>query len=177
MKLSEQALSRFTIQHKMIRTYIDGLPPEAIYQRYNPDLWSIHETIAYLCRYQYVFLSRINKICTEFDPFFERYEPETDPELPFTIARTTGSLLHEIDRIRMDLVHFLKELPEHYDSRIGSHAILGTMKLSQWLEFFLLHESSQLFKIFKLSGTFFSSYMQNKIARMPFLLNRIDEIA
>lgn len=178
MEIPAQTLNRFSSQHKIIKYYIDGLPPEAIYKRLTPDKWAIHEIIAYMCRYQYIFLNRIKAITSEINPFFEVYKPEEDPEFSFTVAKTTGSLLHEIYRVRQNLVDLLENLQENQASRVGTHAILGKMSLFQWVEFFLLHESNQLFKIFKTAGSFWSfGINQDNIINMPRIANQVDELA
>lgn len=178
MRLSDQAISRFSSQHKIIKQYIDHLPPEALHKRFNSGRWSIHDTIAYLCRYQYVFLNRINLLCNSVDPYFEMYQSHTDPEFQFTAARSTGALLHEIYRIREHMIQLFKKLPENYGCRLGIHAVLGKMNLSQWLELFLLHETTQLFKIFKMAGRLSSSELkQDNVIQMPWLQQKIDEIA
>ena len=178
MNLSKQAINRFSSQHKIIKQYIDGLPPEALFNNFDSGLWSIHETIAYLCRYQYEFLNRINLICNNVNPYFPKYDVCNDREFKFTVARSTGALLHEIYRIRQHMVQLLKTLPENYGSRTGTHAVLGKMNLNQWLEFFLLHEMMQLFKIFKLSERFQTSEITpDHVIPMPWLQERMDEIA
>lgn len=179
MKLSEQSLDRFNNQHKCIKSYIDQLPPEAIYNRLNADKFSIHETIAYLTRYHHIFIDRLLQMKQEINPFFEIYRPEEDAEFAFTSAKTTGSLLHELYRLRSDLLLMMEDFPEEFSSRIGTHAVLGKMNIHQWIEFFLLHESAQLFKIFKLAGCFWSMGINNndRIIYLPRLSNYIDEIA
>jgi DinB superfamily len=169
MGLHEQTINRLCNQYKIIRHYIDDLPPQAIVTRFNPDKWSIHETIAYLSRYHYVFMNRIKDIRTQVNPFFEVYDPEQDPEFRFTTAHSTGSLLHEIDRLRTNLKHDLEIIPVCECSRVGTHAVLGKMNLCQWLEFFLLHESNQLYKIFRLATSFWSNaYIdQGNVITMP----------
>ena len=87
-------------------------------------------------------------------------------------------MLHEIYRVRQELIDQLEKLNENYGSRIGTHAILGKMSLSQWIEFFLLHESNQLFKIFKTAGSFWSfGINQDNIISMPRLQQPMDELA
>lgn len=179
MNLNEYTLERFANQHKTIKNYIDDLPPEAIYNRISPDKFSIHETIAYLTRYHHIFDNRVNRIINEVNPYFEVYRPNLDAEFSFTCAKTTGSLLHELYRMRSSLYQNLKEmLPEHY-SRVGTHSVLGRMAMNQWTEFFLLHESNQLFKIFKMAGSFWSTelHSQGNIIHLPRLTNYIDELA
>lgn len=179
MEMNAQVLSRFSSQHKIIKCYIDGLPPEAIYQRMTANKWSIHEIIAYLCRYQYVFLNRIKEIISEVNPFFEMYRPDDDPEYSFTCAKTSGSLLHEIYRIREEMVQMLENLTSDQFLRFGTHAILGKLNLTQWIEFFLLHESNQLFKIFKAAGSFWSTgnVGRDNVINMPGIETKVDELA
>ena len=178
MEISALALNRFLSQHKIIKYYIDGLPPDAITKRLYPDKWSIHEIIAYLCRYQYIFFGRIKSITSEVNPYFGMYKPDEDTEYKFTVAKSTGSLLHEIYRIRQEIINLLENLDEQAAPRIGTHAILGKMTLAQWMEFFLLHESNQLSKIFKAAGNFWSfGASHDKILGITRLSSQVDELA
>lgn len=179
MQIHAQTLNRFANQYKIIKHYIEDLPSQAIHTRLNPDKWSIHETIAYLCRYQYIFMARLNAINKEINPFFDVYEAESDPEYQFTAARSTGALLHEIYRVRDDMNLILEKLSPAECSRIGTHAVLGRMNIRQWMEFFLLHESNQFYKIFRLSGNFWSqeSILQGNVISLPRASSQIDELA
>jgi hypothetical protein len=179
MPIHEQTLMRFANQHKIIKHYIDDLPPEGIYKRIDPNKWSIHENIAYLCRYQQIFMDRIREILEEVNPYFPMYQPDEDPEFRYTAAKTTGSLLHCLYRVRHELLVMLEDLSPENFARIGTHARLGKMNIPQWIEFFLLHESNQLFRIFKLSGSFWSaeSPADENIIYMPGLNNVIDDLA
>jgi hypothetical protein len=179
MILSDLHLERVSNQHKAIKNYIDDLPPEAIYNRLTEDKFSIHETIAYLTRYHYIFLTRLNRMKNEVNPYFEVYKPNEDIEFKFTAAKSTGSLLHELYRLRSEIITFLNQLPEEYSSRVATHAVLGRMNLMQWIDFFLLHESNQLFKIFKMAGSFWTLELNDRsnIIYLPRLSNYIDELA
>ncbi|MXV16281.1 DinB family protein [Hufsiella ginkgonis] len=179
MNLQAQTLSRFASQHKTIKKYIDNLPPEAIYNRLNSDKYSIHETIAYLTRYHYIFLERLKGIMNSINPFFGMYKPDEDPEYHFAVARTTGSLLHELYRMRDHIMLELEDMSPEQFSRVGTHAILGRMDISQWIDFFVLHESNQLFRIFKLSGSFWSMEFKNysNVIYLPRLAQQVDELA
>ncbi|WP_256010493.1 DinB family protein [Desertivirga xinjiangensis] len=179
MNLHSHSVERFCNQHKTIKNYIDDLPPEAIYNRLSQDRFSIHETIAYLTRYQHIFMERINRIVNEVNPYFEIYKPDLDPEFNFTNAKTTGSLLHELYRLRNDLMLQFEEMPSENYARVGTHAVLGRMNVSQWIEFFLLHESNQLFKIFKMAGSFWSMELgkNDNVIYLPRLSEYIDELA
>jgi hypothetical protein len=179
MQIHEETLRRFRSQHKIIKHYIDDLPPEGIYKRIDPSQWSIHENIAYLCRYQQIFMDRIRLILEEVNPFFAIYQPDDDPELRYIAAKTTGSLLHSLYRVRDELVVMLEDLEPGAYSRTGTHARLGKMNVPQWVEFFLLHESNQLFKIFKLSGSFWSTEgsANENIIYMPVVNHIMEDLA
>lgn len=179
MEIHSQTLNRFCNQYKIIRHYIEDLPSQAIHTRLIPEKWSIHETIAYLCRYQYIFMDRLTSISKEINPFFTVYEPEKDPEFQFTAARTTETLIEEIYKVRDDMTGILQNLSSAEFSRVGTHAVLGRMNICQWLEFFLLHESSQFYKIFKLSGKFWSdgNIHLGNVVSMPHATDQMNELA
>jgi len=151
MKISAEALIRLSNQHNSIPMYIDGLPAKSVYSQYRDEVPSIHGIIAYLCRYQHVTLKRQKDICETLNPCFGTYDSRNDPEFDFTMARTTGCLVRELCHFRGQMISYIQGLPPEHGSRIGTHAVLGTMALSQWLEYFLLHESRELFRIFKIA--------------------------
>ncbi|MEJ6981510.1 DinB family protein [Pedobacter sp. P351] len=179
MNLNPHTVERLCHQHKSLKCYIDDLPPEAIYTRLSSDKFSIHETISYLTRYHHIFLSRLVKMMEEVNPFFEVYKPDADSEFHFTCAKSTGTLLHELYRLRSDIIAKIESLPDENFSRVGTHSVLGKMNITQWIEFFLLHESNQLFRIFKLAGSFWSAELgqQSNIIYLPRLADYIDELA
>jgi hypothetical protein len=184
VNLCETTLTRFNSQHKTIKNYIDDLPPGAIYNRLSHDKYSIHETIAYLTRYHFIFLDRLRRILSEVDPFFKLYRPDDDNDYHFAVAKTTGSLLHDLYRTRSDIYMLLNEAKENEYSRCGTHAFLGKMNIHQWLEFFLLHEANQLFRIFKLAGGFWSMANARSavedipgVIYLPGLSYQVDELA
>ncbi|MBC8054234.1 MAG: DinB family protein [Sphingobacteriaceae bacterium] len=179
MNLNPHTVDRLCHQHKTLKSYIDDLPPEAIYTRLSSDKFSIHETISYLTRYHHIFLNRLGRMMEEVNPLFEVYKPDEDSEFHFTCAKSTGSLLHELYRLRSDILLQIEALPSENFARVGTHAVLGRMNISQWVEFFLLHESNQLFRIFKLAGSFWSAELgqQSNVIYLPRLSNYIDELA
>ena len=178
MKFPTHSLNRFNCQHKIIQQYIEDLPAQAIHENLTDTKWSIQEVIAYLVRYHHLFLNRVKAIRREINPFFEVYAPENDPEFKFCVARSTGSLLHEIERLRGDIRLELDRMDCSEYSRIATHAVMGRMNLVQWIEFFLLHESAQLYKIFRIAGSFWTSnsLQHNNIISMPIAYN-MDEMA
>ena len=170
MKISEQAISRLSTQHQSIRVYIDGLPAATLHRQYQEDVPPIHEIIAYLCRYQYVWFERVKSMCRNLNPCFSTYDAQKDPHFRFMIAKTNGCLVRELFSFREDITGYIKALPGSYGSRIGTHAVFGRMCLNEWIEFFLLHESRELFKIFKLSCAIRSAERStHDVINMPWL--------
>ena len=167
MKIQEQTYNRFISQHQLIKNYIDNLPPKAINERLSPNKRSIHETIAFLCRYQYVFMERLNVILTDINPVFDRYDQTRDSEFNTTLARSTGALLHEIYRMRHEIKLLIDKLSPEQCSRTGTHKKMGIMNISEWIEFFLLQESKYLYKIFKMAGAFGSQLNNNLNIKYP----------
>jgi hypothetical protein len=161
MKIQDQTYNRFISQHQLIKNYIDNLPPKAINERLSPNKRSIHETIAFLCRYQYVFMERLNAILTDVNPVFDRYDQTQDTEFASTMARSTGALLHEIYRMRHEIKLLIDKLSPEQCCRMGTHKRMGTMSICEWMEFFLLQESKHLYKIFKMAGAFSNQLSNN----------------
>jgi hypothetical protein len=173
MQITEQAIARLSSQHQSIRMYIDGLPARTLSKRYLDDASSIHEIIAYLCRYQYVSFERIVSMCRSLNPCFSAYNTENDPQFSFIAAKTTGCLLRELISFRGDMTAFVRGLPPEYGSRVGTHAVFGKMSLNEWLEFFLLHESRELFRIFRLACAIRTSECSgDTIFAMPWLQHK-----
>ena len=179
LNLNPHTVERLLNQHKTLKSYIDDLPPEAIYTRLNSDKFSIHETISYLTRFHHVLLNRLVRMMDEVNPYFEVYKPDDDSDFHFTCAKSTGSLLHELYRLRSDIILKIESLPIENYARVGTHAVLGRMNISQWIEFFLLHESNHLFRVFKLAGSFWTTEIgqKNNVIYLPRLSNYIDELA
>jgi hypothetical protein len=114
-----------------------------------PDKWSVHENLAHLARYHEIFLQRMDRILRENRPMFARYRAEEDPEWGLWRQRTYRNLLDRLAVLREQLGLKLKSLSDEDFQRVGVHPKFGEMELSQWLEFFLVHESHHLYLIFQ----------------------------
>lgn len=113
------------------------------------DRWSVHENLAHLGRYQEIFLERIDRMLNEDKPAFSRYRAEEDPHWGTWQKRSYSELTDALPKLREKLVAKLKSLSEKDFHRIGIHPRFGPMELSQWLEFFLVHEGHHLYVIFQ----------------------------
>lgn len=84
----------------------------------------------------------------ENNPFFPRYVAESDPAFPGYAQQSLAELLGQMLADRKRLFDLLDGMDEAALQRTGLHARYGQFPLSQWTEFFLLHESHHLYTIF-----------------------------
>jgi uncharacterized damage-inducible protein DinB len=127
-----------------------GVSAEALNAKPVPGKWSAHEQLAHLARYHQIFLQRIDRILSEQVPEFPRYRAEDDPEWPEWKSLPTPQLLVRIPSLRAKLLARLRSLSEEDYTRTGVHSKFGSMSLSLWLEFFLVHESHHLYAVLQL---------------------------
>jgi uncharacterized damage-inducible protein DinB len=129
---------------------LNGISMETLNAKPIPGKWSAHEQLAHLARYHQIFLQRIDRILSEQAPEFPRYRAEDDPEWPKWKSLPTPQLLVRISSMRAKLMARLRSLSEEDFERTGVHSKFGTMNLSLWLEFFLVHEAHHLYVVLQL---------------------------
>jgi len=142
---------RLKNQHKTIASIIIKLNNSQIQRRPPGGKWNIHENIAHLAKYQPVFIDRVHKILTIDEPGFGVYKAEDDDEFEIYRSFTTYELLKKISSDREVIFHLVTHLPADKLERTGTHPKYGKLTISEWSEFFLLHEAHHLFTIFQLA--------------------------
>jgi hypothetical protein len=150
MPLSASILARLHHQHETIAELTGAMPEQQLRKRIDPAKWSALENIAHLACYQPIFLHRLQRMQDENNPFFPRYTAESDPAFPGYVEQSLGRLLSTIGADRRTLIGLLEGLDDATLQRTGQHARYGQFALSQWVEFFLLHEAHHLYTIFML---------------------------
>ena len=148
MTFSKSMLSRLQYQHETIGELIAGLTEERLRRRINPDKWSAFENIAHLAAYQPVFISRLEKILQGPSPTFDRYVGENDPLFPAALERSLPDLLMDIQGRRAGIIDLLTGMDKTALKNTGRHPRYGLLTVTQWTEFFLLHEAHHLFTLF-----------------------------
>jgi uncharacterized damage-inducible protein DinB len=144
--------TRLQYQHKSLIEIIDGLSDEMIRRQVIPGKWSIFENIVHLQTYQHVFCDRIKKMREENNPSFPRYTADADPVFLDNCGKTIREIMGDMIMFRKEMATGRLVIHEDDLERTGTHPVFGTMNISQWLNFFLLHEAHHLFTIFKLAG-------------------------
>jgi DinB family protein len=120
------------------------------------DKWAPQESLAHLARYNEVFLERMHRILSENNPALPRYRAEEDPEWERWRQLSYRDLMERFAELREQLVDELKLLSDEDFERVGVHPRFGELSLSQWLEFFLVHEGHHLYLIFQQVRTLFT---------------------
>jgi uncharacterized damage-inducible protein DinB len=144
--------TRLQYQHKSLLDMIDGLTDELIRRQVIPGKWSIFENIVHLQTYQHVFCDRIKKMREENNPSFPRYTADADPDFLDNCSKTTREIMGDMITTRKEMATGHLSIKETDLDKTGTHPVFGTMTISQWLNFFLLHEAHHLFTIFKLAA-------------------------
>jgi hypothetical protein len=152
MPLYPSLHDRLKNQHEAIAPMIASLDAGRLNRQPLPGKWSIHDNIAHLAKYQPVFMGRIQAILQKEVPVFGRYKAEKDPDFEIWKQFEIHDLLKRLDTDRHILFNLLSGLDDEHLGRTGLHAKYGTLTVTQWTEFFLLHESHHLFTIFMLAN-------------------------
>jgi uncharacterized damage-inducible protein DinB len=151
MSLSRPIFLRLQHQHEVISSLIDGLSEEQVKVRVNPEKWSAFENIVHLAAYQPTFIHRAKQIINDEQPSFQAYRAENDPLFYEYLKKNLKELLQDVNLNRNLILSQLEGLDEHHLNRWGIHPKFGKMTMSEWTEFFLLHEAHHLFTIFALT--------------------------
>jgi hypothetical protein len=150
MSLSPSLTTRLEYQHNSIGDLIEGLSDEQIRRQVIPGKWSIFENIVHLATYQHAFLDRLDKILSEENPQFSRYNAESDPLFYDNCLRPTREIMLDLGTTRGKLINEILSMEPQKFHRTGGHPVFGNLNITQWLHFFLLHEAHHLFTMFKL---------------------------
>ncbi len=148
LSLSQQ--TRLKHQHETLLELIEGLNEENLRTRPPNGKWSAYENLAHLAAYQPRFIERLNRIAREDNPQFSRYIAEEDPAFYECVSKTLQELVWQLKSKRSLIENYIKELSTDELMKTGGHTVYGEMNISQWTEFFLLHEAHHIFTIFKL---------------------------
>lgn len=115
-----------------------------------PGKWSAREHLAHVTRMHGVCGARMRVILARESPLLPPYRAEKDPTWRQWREMPAPDLLGTAAGRRAGLIEAVRPLSETELARIGVHARLGPLPLSQWFDFFLVHEAHHLYQIFKL---------------------------
>lgn len=154
IRLNDSQVVRLQNQFETVLTAFSTLPEAQLRHRPIPDKWSAVEQLAHIGRYTDVFrMERLAIILSDSEPRFGRYRADDDPGFAEWVALDTIALRQRFQQQRQQLTNFLMGLSEAELSRKASHPLFGSLDVTGWTEFFLLHESHHLFAMFRLIHT------------------------
>ncbi|HZZ75247.1 MAG TPA: DinB family protein [Puia sp.] len=149
--LSSSHLSRLNAQPEDLIQILSNIQPDMLEKEIQPGKWSIKANVAHLVRYQQESIQRVHSILKLWEPNIKRYVAEDDEEFPAVLSLPTNALVMHLKKDRIQFHNLLNSLTDEQLSRTGRHPVLGSLTLTEWIEFFLLHESHHMMTIFKLA--------------------------
>jgi uncharacterized damage-inducible protein DinB len=137
--------ARLEGQQESLDVVLAGATPDVVDRRPASGDWSARENLAHLARHSTVFLGRLERILKEDAPRLGRYRAEDDPEWAQWSGLPLDEVLRRLKDARHRLIAWVSALSPEQLRRTGLHPSFGAMTISQWLEFFLLHEAHHLY--------------------------------
>lgn len=154
IRLNDSQVVRLQNQFETVLTAFAARPEADLRHRPIPDKWSALEQLAHIGCYTNVFRDeRVALILRDVEPTFGRYRADDDPGFAEWVALDKAVLIRRFQTQRQQLTNFLMGLSEAELSRKAAHPLFGSLDVTGWTEFFLLHESHHLFAMFKLMNS------------------------
>jgi len=142
---------RLKTQHLAVAEIVKHIDEQRLSHQPEPGKWSIKDNVAHLVSYQPVFIDRVHQMLKGDTPTFSAYR--ADDEADFIEARglSLNDLLSKLNGNRRQILELITNLPDDQLSLKGTHPKYGTLMITEWTEFFLLHEAHHLFTMFRLA--------------------------
>ncbi|NNF01681.1 MAG: DinB family protein [Bacteroidia bacterium] len=115
----------------------------------NDNKWTVREIICHLGAYQEHFSKRIDNILLQDNPKFDRYKADDDPNFSVWKEKVFADIISHYFAHREKLNNFLSTLNKDQLNRTANHPLYGDMKMTDWIQFFILHENHHIFSIFR----------------------------
>src|SRR5664279_2473630 len=147
--ISQSQLYRLNYQPEALEEILEKVPADLREKKILVGKWSIQENLGHLLRYQEMSLIRFKRILNEQEPLLDRYIAEEDEQFNTVLNQSSKKIFIQLKEGRQPFTAYLLSLIKEDLSRRGIHPVLGKMALSEWIEFFLLHESHHMMTIFK----------------------------
>ena len=146
MSLAPSLQGRLATQLDSLELVLANADETVLRQRPPSGKWSAHENLAHLVRHHAATM-RLQRILREDRPALPSYAAQSDPEWATTVALPTPELLKRLRQLRQQFIELAKRLSSEQLARVGVHPAFGAMTVSQWIEFFLIHEAHHLYVI------------------------------
>jgi hypothetical protein len=131
----------------LLELLLRDLPVDVLDWKPAPERWSIAEVLAHIMMIEKLYEQRTRRIVLEEAPILPRYVPPPESEVKNKSARQH---LEEFVPLRRAFAFYLHSVPAAAAGRIGHHAELGTISLSQMLHELANHDLGHLRQIAEL---------------------------
>lgn len=149
--LYSSLICRLKTQHLALAEIVKNADEQRLNHQPEPGKWSIKDNIAHLVSYQPVFIGRIHQILKGGTPTFNAYRADDEPDFLHARELLLAELLSKLNGNRRQILELITNLPDDDLLLKGTHLKYGSLTITEWTEFFLLHEAHHLFTIFKLA--------------------------
>ena len=143
---------RLKTQHLAVAELVKNIDGQRLNQHPEPGKWSIKDNIAHLVSYQPVFIGRVHQMLKGDTPAFNAYRADNEPDFIEAQGWPLTDLINKLNGNRRQILELITNLPDDQLSLKGTHPKFGTMMITEWTEFFLLHEAHHLFTMFRLAN-------------------------
>ena len=137
-------------QYKMLDELLKNINKNILVTKPGNGKWSVFENVAHLGRYNEIFLGRMQEIQHKNNPAFESYVADNEEGFIEWNGKSFDLALADFYSSRETIIKFFESLSDEQLKRTGTHTKFGELTVTEWLEFFLLHEAHHFFTIFKL---------------------------
>jgi hypothetical protein len=131
----------------ILELLLRDLPTPVLEWKPAADRWSISEVLGHLVIIEQLYEQRARRIVLEDSPTLPKYVPPDESELQKKSAR---QYLDEFVPLRRAFAFYLHSVPAAAAGRVGQHAELGTISLSQMLHELANHDLGHLRQIAEL---------------------------
>ncbi|HWD89309.1 MAG TPA: DinB family protein [Mucilaginibacter sp.] len=142
---------RLKTQHLAVAELIKHVDEKQLTREPEPGKWSIKDNIAHLVSYQPVFIGRVHQMLKGGTPSFNAYKADNEPDFLHARELSLIELMNRLNGNRRQILELITNLPDDELLLKGTHPKFGEMTITEWTEFFLLHETHHLFTIFRLT--------------------------
>lgn len=149
--LYSSLVCRLKTQHLAVAEIVKHIDEPRLNHQSEPGKWSIKDNIAHLVSYQPVFIGRVHQMLKGDTPAFSAYRADDEADFIEARAWSLTDLLDKLNGNRRQILELIINLPDDQLSLKGTHPKYGTLVITEWTEFFLLHEAHHLFTMFGLA--------------------------
>jgi hypothetical protein len=132
-------IARYRAGHGVLLAALDGLTPEALDWRPDPEAWNVRDVVHHLEDAEMTGAVRLRRLLTEDSPFLPAFDEEVYRRRLAYAARPIQPALDAIRAAHETTAELLDRLTADDWRRAGTHSEEGPYSLLRWLAFHATH--------------------------------------